>query len=94
EPFLTRPGRLTAAVQQAIAEETGLTTELSTSGGTSDGRFIAPYGIDVIELGPINKTIHQVNETVSVEDLERLERIYFRIAELLLPAPGTEGTAA
>jgi succinyl-diaminopimelate desuccinylase len=84
EPFLTRPGRLTAAVQQAIAEETGLTTELSTSGGTSDGRFIAPYGIDVIELGPINKTIHQVNETVSVADLERLERIYFRIAELLL----------
>ncbi|HET7130783.1 MAG TPA: succinyl-diaminopimelate desuccinylase, partial [Gammaproteobacteria bacterium] len=60
EPFLTKTGRLTAAVQQAIAEETGLTTELSTSGGTSDGRFIAPYGIDVIELGPINKTIHQV----------------------------------
>lgn len=87
EPFLTKPGRLTAAVQQAIAEETGLTTELSTSGGTSDGRFIAPYGIDVIELGPINKTIHQVNEVVSVDDLERLERIYFRIAELLLEGP-------
>jgi succinyl-diaminopimelate desuccinylase len=84
EPFLTKPGKLTAAVQRAIAEETGLATELSTSGGTSDGRFIAPYGIDVIELGPINKTIHQVNETVSVADLERLERIYFRIAELLL----------
>ena len=84
EPFLTKPGKLTAAVQQAIAEETGLATELSTSGGTSDGRFIAPYGVDVIELGPINKTIHQVNEVVSVADLERLERIYFRIAELLL----------
>ncbi|HEX5048635.1 MAG TPA: succinyl-diaminopimelate desuccinylase [Gammaproteobacteria bacterium] len=87
EPFLTKPGKLTAAVQRAIAEETGLTTELSTSGGTSDGRFIAPYGIDVIELGPINKTIHQVNEVVSVEDLDRLERIYFRVAELLLTAP-------
>ena len=84
EPFLTKPGKLTAAVQQAIAEETGLATELSTSGGTSYGRFIAPYGVDVIELGPINKTIHQVNEVVSVADLERLERIYFRIAELLL----------
>ncbi|HZF28180.1 MAG TPA: succinyl-diaminopimelate desuccinylase [Gammaproteobacteria bacterium] len=84
EPFLTRPGKLTAAVQQAIAEEAGLTTELSTSGGTSDGRFIAPYGVDVIELGPINKTIHQVNEHVAAADLDRLERMYFRIAELLL----------
>jgi succinyl-diaminopimelate desuccinylase len=84
EPFLTKPGRLTAAVCAAIAAETGLTPELSTSGGTSDGRFIAPYGVDVVELGPINKTIHQVNELVAIEDLDRLERIYFRIAELLL----------
>jgi succinyl-diaminopimelate desuccinylase len=65
-------------------EETGLDTELSTSGGTSDGRFIAPYGVGVVEIGPINKTIHQVNEVVAVGDLDRLERIYFRIAELLL----------
>jgi succinyl-diaminopimelate desuccinylase len=71
-------------VQKAVNEATGLTPELSTSGGTSDGRFIAPYGIDVVELGPINATIHKVNETVLVEDLERLEHIYFRIAELLL----------
>ena len=84
KPFLTQPGRLTEAVQKAVNEATGLTPELSTSGGTSDGRFIAPYGIDVVELGPINATIHKVNETVLVEDLERLERIYFRIAELLL----------
>ena len=84
KPFLTQPGRLTEAVQRAVNEATGLTPELSTSGGTSDGRFIAPYGIDVVELGPINATIHKVNETVLVEDLERLERIYFRIAELLL----------
>ena len=84
KPFLTQPGRLTQAVQQAVREATGLKPELSTSGGTSDGRFIAPYGIDVVELGPINETIHKVNERVSVADLERLEHIYFRIAELLL----------
>jgi succinyl-diaminopimelate desuccinylase len=84
KPFLTEPGRLTEAVQKAVHEATGLMPELSTSGGTSDGRFIAPYGIDVVELGPINATIHKVNEVVSIADLERLERIYFRIAELLL----------
>jgi succinyl-diaminopimelate desuccinylase len=84
KPFLTKPGRLTAAVQTAVREATGLDPELSTSGGTSDGRFIAPYGIDVVELGPLNETIHKVNEVVSIADLERLEQIYFRIAELLL----------
>jgi succinyl-diaminopimelate desuccinylase len=84
EPFLTQLGRLTDVVQEAVEEETGLKTELSTSGGTSDGRFIAPYGVDVVELGPINATIHKVNEEVLVADLEKLERIYYRIAELLL----------
>ncbi|HVY67081.1 MAG TPA: succinyl-diaminopimelate desuccinylase [Gammaproteobacteria bacterium] len=84
KPFLTKRGALTDAIQRAVREETGLDPELSTSGGTSDGRFIAPYGIDVVELGPINESIHKVNELVSVEDLDRLERIYFRIAELLL----------
>jgi succinyl-diaminopimelate desuccinylase len=84
KPFLTREGRLTDTVRQAVEEETGLVPELSTSGGTSDGRFIAPYGIDVVELGPLNATIHKVNEEVAVDDLLRLERIYFRIAELLL----------
>ena len=84
EPFLTEVGRLTDVVQQAVLEETGLTAELSTSGGTSDGRFIAPYGVDVVELGPLNATIHKVNEEVLVTDLDRLERIYYRIAELLL----------
>jgi succinyl-diaminopimelate desuccinylase len=86
EPFLTKPGKLTAAVQAAVREATGLDPVLSTSGGTSDGRFIAPYGVDVIELGPLNKTIHSVNEVVAIDDLDRLERIYFRIAELLLLA--------
>jgi succinyl-diaminopimelate desuccinylase len=84
EPFLTSPGTLTEAVAAAIRAETGLTPELSTSGGTSDGRFIAPYGIDVVELGPLNATIHKVNEEVAVEDLVALERIYFSIAERLL----------
>jgi succinyl-diaminopimelate desuccinylase len=87
KPFLTRRGALTSAIQRAVQEETGIDPELSTSGGTSDGRFIAPYGIDVVELGPLNETIHKVNEVVAVEDLERLERIYFRVAELVL-APG------
>jgi succinyl-diaminopimelate desuccinylase len=83
-PFLTKPGRLTDAVRAAVREATGVEPQLSTSGGTSDGRFIAPYGIDVVELGPVNATIHKVNEVVSIADLMRLEQIYFRIAELLL----------
>ena len=84
EPFLTKEGLLTRTVSEAVEEETGIVPELSTSGGTSDGRFIAPYGIDVVELGPLNATIHKVNEEVSIDDLVRLERIYFRIAERLL----------
>ncbi len=84
EPFLTEEGRLSAAVCSAIKEHTGLDPELSTSGGTSDGRFIAPCGVDVIEVGPISKTIHRVNEEIDVADISRLEDIYYRIAELLL----------
>ncbi len=84
KPFVTQPGALSAAVTKAIQEVTRLTPELSTSGGTSDGRFIAPYGVDVVEVGPINKTIHKVNEDILVADIERLQAIYQRIAELLL----------
>jgi succinyl-diaminopimelate desuccinylase len=84
EPFLTRAGILTDVVRAAIRDETGVDTMLSTSGGTSDGRFIAPYGIDVVEFGPINQTIHKVNEEILIEDIFKLERIYFRIAERLL----------
>ena len=72
------------AVSRAVKELTGLDPELSTSGGTSDGRFIAPHGVDVVEFGPINKTIHKVNEEILVEDIPRLTDIYYRIAELLL----------
>jgi succinyl-diaminopimelate desuccinylase len=84
KPFITVPGKLTEVVVAATKEVTGVTPELSTSGGTSDGRFIAPYGIDVIELGPINSTIHQVNEEVRIDDIYELEEIYLRIATKLL----------
>jgi succinyl-diaminopimelate desuccinylase len=84
EPFLTAEGRLSAAVSQAVEEVTGIRPELSTSGGTSDGRFIAPAGVDVVEVGPLNETIHKVNEHVRIADIDLLEAIYFRIAELLL----------
>ena len=88
KPFLTAEGELVQAAQKAIVEVTGKPSELSTSGGTSDGRFIAPTGAQVLELGPINATIHQVNECVSVDDLERLSAIYARILEKLLDATG------
>jgi succinyl-diaminopimelate desuccinylase len=84
DPFLTEEGRLSQAVSRAVKEHTGLQPELSTSGGTSDGRFIAPHGVDVVEFGPINKTIHKVNEEIRIEDIPRLTDIYYRIAELLL----------
>jgi succinyl-diaminopimelate desuccinylase len=83
-PFLTHTGKLLHACTKAIIDITGRNTQFSTSGGTSDGRFIAPYGVEVVELGPINATIHQVNECVSLADLEVLEAIYFSISEQLL----------
>ena len=83
-PFITQPGRLTNAVSDAIFEVSGLTTELSTSGGTSDARFIAPTGAQVVEIGPSNATIHQVNECVKVDDLEKLVKIYQVTLEKLL----------
>jgi succinyl-diaminopimelate desuccinylase len=75
-PFFTPPGDLVAAAAAAVRAETGLEPELSTSGGTSDGRFIAPTGAQVIEFGPLNATIHKINERVATADLERLSRIY------------------
>ena len=76
KPFLTAAGKLVEAATAAIKEISGLETELSTSGGTSDGRFIAPTGAEVIELGPVNATIHQTNECVSIADLDQLTDIY------------------
>ena len=83
-PFQTQPGELVDAASAAIYAVTGLTTDLSTEGGTSDGRFIAPTGAQVIELGPVNRTIHQINEQVAVADLETLAIIYQKILENLL----------
>jgi len=84
KPFLTPAGELVTAMQQAIKNVTGQATELSTAGGTSDGRFIAPTGAQVVELGPINATIHQINEHSSVEELEALTDIYEQILVNLL----------
>lgn len=84
EPFLTHVGELVQATSQAIYEVTGIETKLSTSGGTSDGRFIAPTGAQVVELGPRNATIHKVDECVNVEDLDTLKEIYKGILNHLL----------
>ncbi len=83
-PFLTPVGELVNAAKSAILNVTGVETELSTSGGTSDGRFIAPTGAQVLELGVLNATIHQINEHVNVDDLEPLAEIYEQILENLL----------
>ncbi|MCH9742530.1 MAG: succinyl-diaminopimelate desuccinylase [Proteobacteria bacterium] len=83
-PWLTQPGKLVDAATFAIHTETGLTTELSTGGGISDGRFIAPTGAQVIELGPLNESIHKIDEHVGVNDLISLSRIYCHILTTLL----------
>tara|TARA_B110000305_G_scaffold71802_1_gene80577 strand:- start:708 stop:1835 length:1128 start_codon:yes stop_codon:yes gene_type:complete len=83
-PFLTPKGELVSSCVDAIEKIKGIKPQLSTSGGTSDGRFIAQEGTQVVELGPINATIHQVNESVVVEDLEDLTRIYTQILTKLL----------
>ncbi|GIU06553.1 succinyl-diaminopimelate desuccinylase [Shewanella sp. c952] len=83
-PFLTGDGPLLDATRDAIKKVTGLDTDPQTSGGTSDGRFIAPTGAHVLELGPVNATIHKVNECVKVSDLEQLTLCYEAILENLL----------
>ena len=84
QPFLTDKGDLVEAAQKAISSEMNFDTELSTAGGTSDGRFIAPTGAQVVELGPVNASIHKIDEHVRIQDLYHLERIYYRIMEHLL----------
>jgi succinyl-diaminopimelate desuccinylase len=83
-PFLTERGELIDAAQKAIVSVCGYETELSTSGGTSDGRFIAPTGSQVVELGPVNESIHKVNENVNITQLDQLSDIYESILENLL----------
>jgi len=82
-PFLTKPGDLMTAVQSAIRSETGLETQLSTTGGTSDGRFIAKICPEVIECGPPNASIHKIDEHIALTDIEPLKNIYRRIIEYL-----------
>jgi succinyl-diaminopimelate desuccinylase len=89
-PFLTHPGVLTQAVERAVRETMGRVPQYSTTGGTSDGRFISPTGAQVVELGVVNATIHKVNECVRIEDVEVLSRAYERVMELLL-AEGDRG---
>ena len=84
EPFHTPEGALREAVRGAIGETTGLTPEENTAGGTSDGRFIAPLGAQVVEAGPVNASIHKIDEYVPLDDLERLPALYFDIARRLL----------
>lgn len=83
-PFLTPAGELVQAAQQAIEQHTGLRTDLQTTGGTSDGRFIAPTGAQVLELGPVNDSIHKVNEHVAVDELDTLSEIYQSMLKNLL----------
>ncbi|MGJ0627096.1 succinyl-diaminopimelate desuccinylase [Xenorhabdus bovienii] len=84
QPFLTCKGELVDAVVESIEQCCGYKPEISTSGGTSDGRFIAKMGAQIVELGPINATIHKVNEGISVSDLQKLSLIYQRIMEQLI----------
>lgn len=93
-PFLSKQGELTDVVVKIIKEITGLDTEKSTAGGTSDARFIVPAGVETIELGPVNATIHKINERIALDDLEPLARLYERVMERVLAAKGTKDTPA
>ena len=83
-PYRTPPGTLTRTCQDAVSAVLGTDAALSTEGGTSDGRFIRPTGAEVVEFGPINRSIHKIDEHVAVEDLDRLAEVYFSIIEKLL----------
>ena len=83
-PFLTAEGDLVEATQHAIRSVAGIETELNTGGGTSDGRFIAPTGAQVVELGPVNATIHKIDEHVVAADLDKLSLMYEKILGQLL----------
>lgn len=84
EPFLSAPGALRESVKATLETLCKVSPEASTGGGTSDGRFIAPLGAEVVEFGPINASIHKVDECICIQDLERLPEIYLAIAERLM----------
>ncbi len=83
QPFLTSDGKLVDAAKQAIKSVCGINTELSTAGGTSDGRFIAPAGAQVVELGPVNESIHKIDENININELEQLTKVYQEILKQL-----------
>jgi succinyl-diaminopimelate desuccinylase len=83
-PYLTGAGRLVSAVTDAIEQATAVRPELSTTGGTSDGRFLATWSAEVVEVGPLNATIHKVDECVLLADMDRLHRIYYQTLVNLL----------
>src|SRR5690606_3166427 len=85
EPFFTPEGPLRTAAREVLGEHAGHAPEERTGGGTSDARFIAPLGAQCVEIGPVNASIHQVDEHVSVADLEALPGLYLRLLERLLP---------
>ena len=84
QPFLSKPGALVSAIQTAISSVVGIDTELSTGGGTSDGRFIAKTGAEIVELGPINASIHQIDEHILTADIPRLTALYHSVMVQLL----------
>ena len=84
KPFLTTRGDLVEALTKSVQKVTGITPQLSTSGGTSDGRFIADICDQIAEFGPINASIHKIDECVEVADIDRLHDVYFHTLELLL----------
>ncbi|VEH66394.1 succinyl-diaminopimelate desuccinylase [Rodentibacter pneumotropicus] len=84
KPFLTKPGKLVNAVLDSIQGITGITPKLETGGGTSDGRFVALMGAEVVEFGPLNATIHKVNESVSCDDLAKCGEVYYQMIVNLL----------
>lgn len=88
EPFLTEGGELIPAVRAAVQSVTGLDPELSTTGGTSDGRFISPAGAQVVEFGAVNATIHKANEEIRLADIDRMRQTYLKILENLLTQTG------
>ncbi len=88
QPFLTSGGELGEAAKQAIKSVCNIETELSTAGGTSDGRFIAPTGAQVVELGPVNESIHKIDENINIVELEKLTEVYTEILKRLFIVPG------
>ena len=84
EPFLTKHGTLITAVKTVIKQQMGITTDLSTGGGTSDGRFIAKLGCELIELGPINRSIHKIDEEIKISDMPELKNLYRGILQELV----------